>query len=192
MGKFDFDDSQIEPRDKTQPRDNLLGFDDDLAFGYFFKDLVVLLLDKSGYQVYPYGYESFFPNLKRSLRGSSKVVERVRSTPDLLVINSSNNDVYLVEVKARSTPAGRRFRIKGINLYKQFWRESVIVIVLSSGNHFYAQHVSELDNSEMYDLTNFRPLEEVFPKVSELSPAFRIKMVRKAMTLFRARDCGNL
>jgi len=194
MGVFEFDESEIELSDESQEWDDLLDFDDHLAFGNFFKDLVVLLLDKCGYEVYPYGYESYFPNLKRRLYDSqpSDVAGRVRSTPDLLVRNSTNNEVNLVEIKARSASGRHGVKIREIDSYRRFWPESVIILVLPSGNYFYAQHVIKLDDSGKYYPHDFRPLEEMFPLIGSLSSDFRQKMVRKAMTLFRDRNYGNL
>lgn len=42
-------------------------FHTNLLKGYLFKDLLVVLLDESGYEVYPYGYESFIAPLKRKI-----------------------------------------------------------------------------------------------------------------------------
>jgi hypothetical protein len=189
MDVSEFYESEIELRDESQ-----LQFDDNLVFGNFFKDLVVLLLGKCGYEVYPYGYESHFPNLKRRLLESQSfdVASRVRSTPDLLVANSTNNEVNLVEIKARRTSVGNGVKIRQIDLYQKFWPESVIVLVIPSGTCFYAQHVTKLDKSGMYDPTQFQPLEEIFPLISNLPSDFQQKMVRKAMTLFRDRQNGYL
>ena len=189
MGVSEFHEAEIALRDESQER-----FDDDLVFGNFFKDLVMLLLGKCGYEVYPYGYESHFPILKRRLRESqfSDVAGKVRSTPDLLVANPTNNEVNLVEIKARRISAAQGVKIKRISLYHKFWPESVIVLVISSGDCFYAQHVTKLDKSGMYDPRQFRPLEEIFPRVSTLSSDFQQKMVQKAMTLFRNRQNGYL
>lgn len=196
MGVFEFDESKIKLSDESQERDEPFDFDDNLVFGNFFKDLVVLILEKCYYEIYPYGYESYFPNLKRRLRQSqsSDVAGRVRSTPDLLVRDSKNNEVNLVEIKARSASGrdGIKIKKKEIDSYKQFWPESIIVLVISSGKCFYAQHVTKLDKSGTYDPRQFRPLEEIFPRVSNLSPDFQQKMVRKAMTLFRDRQNGDL
>ncbi|MCK4668868.1 hypothetical protein KAT21_01945 [Candidatus Bathyarchaeota archaeon] len=79
-------------------------FIDALLKGNIFKDIVKLLLEKSGYTVYPYGYESTFSTIKASLtKGTknSRTVRRIRSSPDLLVFDEQRNDLMLVEVEMR-------------------------------------------------------------------------------------------
>jgi hypothetical protein len=42
-------------------------FHDNLTLEYFFKAITASLLESCGYTIYPYGYETFFPNLKGKL-----------------------------------------------------------------------------------------------------------------------------
>lgn len=193
MGIFEFAEEETAPNTESKEWDGLLDFDDDLMFGYFFKDIVVLLLDKCGYEVYPYGYESFFPNLKRKLYNTEnpKAAERIRSTPDLLVRNPNDQQVEIVEVKARSATGAYGLKIDGIERYLKFWLESVIILVIPSGNYFYAQRISELKSQTSYSPQDFRPLEEIFPLVKGLLEDFRKKLVRKVRTLCLNRDYAN-
>jgi hypothetical protein len=49
---------------------------------------------------------------------------------------------------------------------KEFWDDSVLVVVVPSGNVFYAQMVSELEIKEWYNLNkDFLKIEEVFTRV---------------------------
>lgn len=193
MGIFEFED-KIELHTKSQSFD-LLDFDDDLLFGYFFKDIVVLMLDKCDYEVYPYGYESFFPNLKRRLYDckSTEVASRVRYTPDILVRSADGDEVELVEVKARSAHGqSGGIMIKEMSYYRQYWQESIVVLVIPVGNYFYAQHVSKLDDSGIYRRDRFQLFEDIFPRAATLSEDYRRKMVRKVLTLFQNRSYCNL
>ena len=197
MGIFSFAEKDTAPNAQSKQWDSIFDFDDHLIFGYFFKDIVILLLDKCGYEVYPYGYESFFPNLKRQLYESqpSEVASRVRYTPDLLVRNPSGERVDLVEVKARSVYADRLIEINEVESYLKYWSESLIILVIPSGNYFYAQYVHKLKpkgSKGMYVLGDFCPLEEIFPSTKELPEDFRRKIVRKVRTLFLNRDYANL
>ena len=193
MGIFEFAEEETAPNTESKQWDGLLDFDDDLMFGYFFKDIVVLLLDKCGYEVYPYGYESFFPNLKRKLYNveNPKAADRIRSTPDLLVRNPNDQQVEIVEVKARSATGAYGLKIDGIERYLKFWLESVMILVIPSGNYFYAQRISELKSQTSYSPQDFRPLEEIFPLVKDLPEIFRKKLVRKVRTLCLNRDYAN-
>ena len=192
MGIFSFSEEETRPNTSSKQWKGRLNFDDDLLFGYFFKDIVMLLLANCGYEVYPYGYESFFPNLKRQLYDSqtSKVAGRIRSTPDLLVRSSSDQRVDLVEVKVRSASAA--IVINEIELYQQFWPESIIILIIPSGNYFYAQNVHKLKPTGNYRPRDFCPLEEIFPLAKGLPEDFRRKLVRKVRTLCRNRDYANL
>jgi len=194
MGIFEFDDEKTKPNSETKQRDIILNFDDDLMFGYFFKDILVLLLDKCGYEVYPYGYESFFPNLKRKLSDIEQhdAAERIRSTPDLLVKHPDEQWVVLVEVKARTASGKQGVGIREVERYRRFWPETILVLVIPSGNYFYAQHVSKLDPKSSYMPQDFRPFEEIFSLAERLPEDFRCKLVRKVRTLFLNRARANL
>jgi hypothetical protein len=194
MGIFEFDDEKTKPNTETKQWNRTRDFDDDLMFGYFFKDIIVLLLDKCGYEVYPYGYESFFPNLKRKLYNIEQqdAAERIRSTPDLLVKHPGEQRIDLVEVKARTASGKWGIGINEIERYRKFWPESILVLVIPSGNYFYAQHISKLDPKSSYTPQDFRPFEEIFPLAAQLSEDFRRKLVRKVRTLCLNRDHANL
>ena len=194
MGIFEFDDEKTKPNSEAKQWDGILDFDDHLMFGYFFKDIVVLLLDKCGYEVYPYGYESFFPNLKRKLYDIEQrdAAERIRSTPDLLVKHSNEQRIDLVEVKARTAGGRWGIEINEVERYRRFWPESVLVLVIPSGNYFYAQYISKLNPKSSYKPQDFCPFEEIFPLAAKLPEDFKCKLVRKVRTLCLNRDCANL
>jgi len=196
MGIFEFDDEKTKPHAETKQWKGILDFDDNLMFGYFFKDIIVLLLDKCGYEVYPYGYESFFPNLKRKLCNQpfeeQDSAKRIRSTPDLLVKHADEQRVDLVEIKSRTARGKRGIEINEIKQYRKFWPESILVLVIPSGNYFYAQHISKLDTKSSYTPQDFRSFEEIFPLAEQLPEDFRLKLVRKVRTLCLNRDHANL
>lgn len=79
-------------------------FYDDVLKGNVCKDIVKLLLEKSGYTVYPCGYESTFSHVKSKLTKNtrySRTVRRIKSSPDLLIYDEKRNDLMLVEGKMR-------------------------------------------------------------------------------------------
>jgi hypothetical protein len=147
---------------------------DSLLAGAKAKELLKVLLEKSGYIVYPYGYETTFSDVKRKLNSrdakNSRTARRIRSSPDLLVYDTENNDVNLVEVKMRRAPKETKILIyaKRISAYKEFWDDSILVVVVPCGNVFYAQRVSDLEVKESYNaLRDFQKLEEIFSKVTK-------------------------
>lgn len=149
-------------------------YHDDLLEGAAIKELVKIMLEKSGYVVYPYGYEGPFADVRKKLTDTetknSRTVRRIRSCPDLLVYDETEKDLFLVEVKMRRAPKETKVLIyqKLIANYKEFWNESILVVVVPCGKVFYAQRVSELEAKEEYDATTeFLRLEEFFCRVSE-------------------------
>ena len=81
---------------------------DSLLDGAKIKELLKLLLEKSGYTIYPYGYETTFSDVRKKLNlnssKNSRTARRIKSSPDLLVYDNDTNDVSLVEVKMRRAP----------------------------------------------------------------------------------------
>ena len=146
------------------------GFYDAVLKGSIFKDIVKLLLEKSGYTVYPYGYESTFSHVRSKLTKNtrnSRTVRRIRSSPDMLVFDEQRDDLMLVEVKMRShTPPKIKPRL--IENYKEFWDDSILVLVVPKGNVFYAQKIRELETRKTYyRLVDFEKLQDIFTRIRE-------------------------
>lgn len=145
-------------------------FVDSLLRGNVFKDLVKLLLEKSGYSVYPYGYESTLSTIKASLKRdtkSSRTVRRIRSSPDLLVFDKAKGDLMLVEIKMRKH-LEPNIKQRIIENYKEFWSDSILVLVVPKDNVFYAQKISELETREKYyRIVDFEKFQHIFTRVKE-------------------------
>ena len=159
-------------------------FYEDLLKGNQVKELVKVLLEKSGYSVFPYGYESTFTDIKNKLREkgtkNSRTVRRLRTSPDLLVYDGKRKDAMLVEVKMRRTPKETSVKYLRIANYKEFWDDSILIVVVPVGNVFYAQKVSELEIKQEYDATrDFEKFEDVFTRVKvEDVSKFRAKALQ--------------
>jgi len=154
----------------------LYNYYDNLLEGNQAKDLVKLLLENAEYKVYPYGYESTFSDIKNKLRekgsGDSKTAHRIRSSPDLLVYDGKTKDVMLVEVKMRRQQDETRVviykgeKLKRIENYREFWNDSILVIVIPFGAVFYAQKISKLETKESYNVTiDFKAIEDIFTRI---------------------------
>jgi len=175
-------------------------YHDDLLEGAAIKELVKIMLEKSGYVVYSYGYEGPFADIKKKLTDTetknSRTVRRMRSCPDLLVYDETEKDLFLIEVKMRRAPKETRVLIyrKLIENYKEFWNESILVVVVPCGKVFYAQRISELESKEEYNAaTEFLGIEDFFCRISEEDLAhFREKalwsMEKKGKFEARARN----
>jgi hypothetical protein len=143
-------------------------FYDDMLRGNTYKDMVKVMLQKSGYTVYPYGYESTFSDVKSKLTKdtrNSNTVRRIRSSPDLLVYDEQKNDLMLVEVKMR-TYAPPRIKPRLIEILKEFWNDSILVLIVPEGNVFYAQKISELETRQVYyRIADFEKFQDIFIRV---------------------------
>ena len=145
-----------------------MNFHDSLLKGGAAKEVVKVLLEKSGYLVYPFGYECTFSDIRKKLQKNAKnsrTVRRIKSSPEILVYDDLNKDVMLVEIKMRTSE--RPFiKYKQMKSYKEFWNDSILVLVSPQENGFYAQRVNEIELKDEYDLTvDFLKFEEVFLRV---------------------------
>jgi len=146
------------------------GFYNDMLKGNVYKDMVKLLLEKSGYIVYPYGYESAFSHVRSMLTKdtrSSRTVRRIRSSPDLLVFDKDRNDLMLVEVKMR-TKVPPEIKPRLVENLKEFWSDSFLALVVPESNVFYVQKISELETRRrFYRLADLEKFQDVFARISE-------------------------
>ena len=130
------------------------------------KNLVISIFEESGYRVYPFGYESVFANLKRELHKKAleedETVERIRSMPDLLIVDADEEKPYFVEVKFRSWES-YEIDIDRMEWYKKYWPDSFLVYVTHCYCNFYCQRVSEIKE---LSLRSFERLDKIFPKVT--------------------------
>jgi hypothetical protein len=145
-------------------------FYDDMFKGNQIKELIKVLLEKSGYLVLPYGYESTLSDIRKKLRDKnakkSRTVRRIKTSPDLLVYDKDRKDVMLVEVKMRNTPKETSIKYLRITNYKEFWNDSILIVVIPKGNIFYAQKINELEIKKEYNAnTDFEKIEDVFTRV---------------------------
>jgi len=152
----------------------LNGFYDNVLEGNQAKELIKVLLEKSGYLVLPYGYENTLSGLisKLGVRDTkkSRTVRRIKSSPDLLVYDEKKKDLMLVEVKMRKAPEETRIFLEPQRIvnYKEFWNDSILVIVIPCGDEFYAQRVCELEIKEEYNaLLDFEKFQNIFTEVKD-------------------------
>jgi len=135
--------------------------------GYSFKNLIKIILEKSGYRVCPYGYEVTLSEVKSKLTQETKYSKtglRIRSSPDLLVYDDQN--LMLIEVKSRSSSPAY-IRAGEIKPLKEFWSDSILVVVVPEGNIFYAKRISELEirQDDHYPLSDFEKFQDIFTRV---------------------------
>jgi hypothetical protein len=135
------------------------------------KNLVKVLLQKSGYSVYPYGYENTLPEIREKLYSketkNSPTVRRIRASPDILVYDNEKKDLLLVEVKLRNSETPW-LEYRKMKIYQEFWNDSILVLLVPFNHVFYAQRLCELECKEKYNPDiDFLKLEEIFLHVKK-------------------------
>ncbi len=162
------------------------------------KEILRSLLESSGYGVYPFGYESSLSTLKTHIwdKGfeNTDIVQRIRSMPDYIV--STESDLQLVEVKFRRKSdregqPGVFLKNRDINRYKQFWGESIIVLLSPHADHFFAQSVRKIIpgsyETKWFSYSDFHSLSSIFPAVAEKLHSFTAA-IDKLSTLWDEKD----
>ena len=83
----------------------------------------------------------------------------------MLVYDEQKNDLMLVEVKMRAySPPKIKPRL--IENYKEFWSDSILVVVVPEGNVFYGQKISELETKpDYYRIADFEKFQDIFTRV---------------------------
>ncbi len=115
--------------------------------GNIAKQFVGDLFTESGFDVYPMGYESEFSTIKNKIRNNEDdVSRRIRTIPDLLVIDNKKMTPSLIEVKYRSYSTKMDIKIKELEDYKKFWPEAFIVCVIPDKIGFYAQKIKNISS----------------------------------------------
>lgn len=151
---------------ESRPRDDV--FYDRMRKGDEHRDIVKFMLEQSGYSVHPYGYEQAISSLKSKLgknAKSTRTVRRIRSSPDLLVYDEQKNDLMLVEVKMRNSEKPK-IAPELLDRIKEFWNDTILVLVVPHENVFYAQRISELETKPVYyRLADFEKFQDIFTRV---------------------------
>jgi len=98
-----------------------------------------------GFEVYPYGYESYFTNIIKRLKeiNNDRVVNQVRETPDLFVFDQVEEERHLFEIKSsdkRGLVFGNEYTMDchKLHAYINDWPSSSILIVNTLKLEFFA------------------------------------------------------
>ncbi len=181
------------------PRRHSQLFSQHLIIGAAAKEILRSLLEASGYKVYPFGYESSLSSLKMHIWDNqvndSNAVQRIRSMPDYVV--SSEKELRLVEVKFRKKSdynghSGVVLKNSDLNRYRQYWGESVIVIISPHGDRFFCRDVRDLmpgpQETKWFDYSSFQRLAEVYPETSDKLKAFGVAVDKLGSLWDEKRD----
>ena len=153
--------------------------------GFNAKILLEHLFKKAGYETYLFGYESLFSRITSGINrdgNQTSTLQRIRSMPDLFIINNNKKEVYLIEAKFTGYPNITSYFLhkEKIDWYIKYWNDSIIVVVIPAEEYIYAKEVSKIEtnNREKYykfkkycykfDLEKeFVPIYKIFPEISK-------------------------
>jgi len=160
--------------------------------GFNAKVLLEHLFKKAGYETYPFGYESLFSRITHRIYRKNKTdtLQRIRSMPDLLVINDKKEKAHLVEAKFTGfkDPTSYIISKEKIDRYHKYWNDSIIVVIVPSGEYIYAQYISRLNmNRKAYnkfgDIVYYFNLEKEFVPIHKIFPEININKIKKVKYL---------
>lgn len=101
-----------------------------------------------GYEVYPYGYESYLTNIIKNLRktGFDSTVRQIRSTPDTLVYDRELNEGFLLEIKSTTlSPDNYWIRKDQLEQYQKLWSAAVLVVVHTPTLEIFCKTIEQID-----------------------------------------------
>ncbi len=131
-----------------------------------------------GYEVYPYGYESYLTNIIKNLKKnlSNPTVKQIRSTPDTLIYDRELNEGFLIEVKTTTlNPKNYWIESNTIKKYQDLWNSAILTIIHIPTLKIYCKTIDQINLGELNESTpsftsnsGYRlNLEEKFINLSE-------------------------
>ena len=138
-----------EERDRKRETEFLLN----LLKGRLAQVVIETIFHEFGYEVYPYGYESYLTNIIKFLKKSNANIpaKKLRATPDLFVYDRELNDGFFLEIKATNAPDESRFWISKSSLqtYFTYWQETVLIVYCMRSMNIYCRHVGDIDPEKL-------------------------------------------
>lgn len=124
-----------------------------MAKGRLAQVIIETIFHEFGYEVYPFGYESYFTNIVKHMRkGNANISTRkVRATPDLFVYDREANDGFIPEIKASSTWDETRYWLSKLTFdtYQTYWPEAILVVYCIPTGNIYCQQISQINQQEL-------------------------------------------
>ena len=133
-------------------------FQINLLKGRLAQVVIEAIFQEFGYEVYPYGYESYLTNIIKSMRKGTAniVVSKIRATPDLFVYDRELNEGFSLEIKATNTHDETKFWIRKPTLqsYITHWPEATLIIYCLQSMNIYCRQVKDIPLDQL-------PVEQV-------------------------------
>jgi DNA-directed RNA polymerase subunit RPC12/RpoP len=128
-------------------------FQINLLKGRLSQVVIEAIFQEFGYEVYPYGYESYLTNIIKSMRkGNANIsVRKLRATPDLIVYDRELNEGFFLEVKATNTPDETKFWISKPTLqnYTTYWPEAILVVYCIPSMNTYCRQIKDISPEQL-------------------------------------------
>lgn len=110
------------------------------------------IFQEFGYEVYPYGYESYLTNIIKFMKrkDANIPVRKMRATPDLFIYDREINEGFFLEVKA-TTDLKTNYRISQSVLqgYQRYWPESILVVYCLPSMNIYCRPLNEISIDQL-------------------------------------------
>jgi len=183
-------------------RGNKKSFNIDKLKGSIAEKIIESILIEAGYEVYPFGYETFYRSLLDTLSKNIKDTEaqKLRSFPDLFVFDRKNNKSYILEVKFTNTTDEKEYWLQkhSFDKYVKFWSESILVVFSAKTKRVYCKRVNEIDIQNIpvktsnrygknysFDLTkDFHSISKYFLNIDEKKSNEYFKKIKEILRLF--------
>lgn len=134
----------------------------DLMKGGLAQVIVRTILERFGYEVYPYGFENYFSSITRLVTKPSASIpaKQIRSTPDLLVYDRDDDEVLFVEVKGTSGKDESRFslRMDKLDDYRSYWGEAILVVYCFWSGNIYCEKISRISDKVVTRARDNKPV----------------------------------
>lgn len=110
--------------------------------------IVESVFTEFGYEVYPFGYETYFTNIIRHMqRGiANEAVRKTRATPDLFLYDREVNEGHFIEIKTTTSPDESVVWVpkSQIQLYLRHWPEASIVFCCLRTINLYCEDIANV------------------------------------------------
>ncbi|MCX6814504.1 MAG: hypothetical protein NTY20_02565 [Candidatus Aenigmarchaeota archaeon] len=121
-------------------------------------NFIKTLLGTSGYKVSEFGLEHHNQEIITKIRGkySSNTNKKIAAMPDLVVIDESTQEAWLLEIKYKSSFAPEKvaFSYKHMDDYREFWKEATLVIISPTPPYCICIDVNKIEPNQLKKIVN--------------------------------------
>lgn len=107
----------------------------------------LMFREAGGFTVIKFGYENIVPELSRykGIPEANEALEKIKASPDFVIIAQKTKRVHLVETKYRKNPTFED-NLKMAHKMKESWNPSYLF--LATPEHFYLDEVDKVIKNE--------------------------------------------